>query len=143
MEKNLQVTLKNDTKFECDNIREIQNLGEKTLNSNKFFSYLDYLLNDEVCKQFIKEYFSDWDSIKTTMMFIKTYQIIESQFEKLDKQQISKDEKRKLIIGLVKELIDNGASRREIVKNMMNFMNNDWSECNKVCGELVNKLSLE
>jgi hypothetical protein len=124
-----------------EEIKKVETLGEKTLKENKFFSYLDYLLNDPVCREFINEYFSDWDSVKTSIMFIKTYQIVENQMNNI---LISNDlDKRKLMIGLVKELIDNSTSRREIVKNMTSFMNDDWSACNQVCSEMVNRLSLK
>lgn len=108
--------------------------GENILNENKFFGFIDYIMNDPVSKQFVNEHFSDWDSVKTSIMFIKTYEIVQNQLKNFE---CDESDKRKLAITLVKKLIDNSESRKEIIKNMYSFMGQNWDKCEKICSEIT------
>jgi len=120
--------------------------GENGLNTRKtFFTLIDHIMNDNMTRCFIDEYFNDWDDVKTMVMFIKTYQIVERQirmFEYTNNKKFDEGERRKLMIGLVKNLITNSESRKEIVKNMNNFMASDYTVTESICKEMVD-LKLE
>ena len=59
-------------------------LGEKSLAHNKFFQFIDIMMNDPKMREFFDEFFSDWDEIKTTIMVMKAYQIIDNRIRELE-----------------------------------------------------------
>jgi hypothetical protein len=124
-------------------IKELVKKGEEEIVYNNFFNLIDYIMNDNMTRLFIEEYFKDWDEIKTTLMFIKTYQIVDKEIHHLERknnQKFEKDERRKMIIALIKNLISNSESRREIVKNMCSFMDTDYKESKKICQKMIEEL---
>jgi len=124
-------------------VKELVKKGENEIVYNNFFNLIDYIMNDNMTRLFIEEYFKDWDEIKTTLMFIKTYQIVDKEIHHLERknnQKFEKDERRKMIIGLIKNLISNSESRREIVKNMCSFMDTDYKESKNICQKMIEEL---
>lgn len=121
--------------------------GEDSLTSRKtFFNLIDHIMNDNITRCFIDEYFNDWDDIKTMVMFIKTYQIVERQikmFEYTNGKKFVEEERRKMMIGLVKNLISNTESRKEIVKNMNAFMKSDYTRTEEACNNMLMNLKEE
>ena len=126
MEKELVLK---DSNFILDK-KELIKSGENEIIYNNFFNLIDYIMNDDMTRLFIEEYFKDWDEIKTSLMFIKTYQIVDKEIHNLERKnnkKFEKDERRKMIIALIKNLISNSESRKEIVKNMCVFMDSDFN----------------
>lgn len=134
-----RLTTRNNSLFIDE--QELIKEGENSLNSRKtFFNLIDHIMNDNITRCFIDEYFNEWDDIKTSLMFIKTYQIVERQirmYEYTKNKKFEEEERRKLMIGLVKNLITNSESRQEIVRNMNSFMETEYSTTEKICKNMV------
>ncbi len=109
--------------------------GEKSLKTNRFFQFIDIIMTDEKLRGFIDEFFGDWDDVKTTILIMKTYQVIDIELKRLednDKYKINSDERRKLMIGLIKEMMTNSECRQELVRNMNVFMGTEHLNCRRL-----------
>ena len=110
-------------------------IGEKSLGNNKFFQFIDIMMNDPKMREFFDEFFSDWDEIKTTIMVMKAYQVIDHKIKQLEfetKQVMSPVIRRKMMIGIIKEMLTTSECRQELVNNMNEFMGNrHLNHCNK------------
>ena len=109
--------------------------GEKSLKTNRFFQFIDIIMTDEKLRGFIDEFFGDWDDVKTTILVMKTYQVIDIELKRLednDKYKINSDERRKLMIGLIKEMMTNSECRQELVRNMNVFMGTEHLNCRRL-----------
>ena len=109
--------------------------GEKSLKTNRFFQFIDLIMTDDKLRGFIDEYFSDWDDVKTSILVMKTYQVVESEMKRLEETGVSKisrissSNRRKLMIGLIKEMMTNSECRQELVRNMNVFMGTEHLNC--------------
>ena len=110
-------------------------IGEKSLVNNKFFQFIDIMMNDPNMREFFDEFFGDWDEIKTTIMVMKAYQVIDHKIKQLEyetKQIMSPVIRRKMMIGIIKEMLTTSECRQELVNNMNEFMGNKHlNYCNK------------
>jgi hypothetical protein len=88
------------------------------------------IMGDQKTRSYIDEFFGNWDEIKTVMMFIKVYQVVDNQLLSNGKQFKNPETRRSFIIGIVKELITDSNCRQEIIANMTRFMENDFTQCN-------------
>ena len=110
---------------ETNNANNLISSGEKNLKNNRFFQFIDLMMNDPKMRSFFDEFFSDWDDIKTTIMIMKAYQVIDIKIKELETEStksITIDMRRKMMIGMIKEMIANSECRQELVKNMNQFM---------------------
>lgn len=117
--------------------------GEKSLKNNRFFQFMDILMNDDNLRGFIDDFFSDWDDVKTSILMMKTYQLIDMEIKNLEQTgslQIGPGNRRKLIIGLVKEMMTNSECRQELVRNMNQFMGMEHLNCRKLIEQRVPEL---
>lgn len=119
--------------------------GEINLINNRFFKFIDILMSDNNLRMYIDEFFGDWDEIKTVIMIIKTYQVIDAELQnhEFENSKNKIEDKRKLIIGLLKELLSNSKCRQEIIKNMNIFMGGKLNECEKIIKEKKNTFQLK
>ena len=120
----------NDISRETQN--QFINEGRKTLQKNRFFQFIDLVMNDQNTRQYIDEFFSDWDDIKTSVMIMKTYQVVEQElrsYEESSGNQMSNERRRLLLVSLVKEMMTNGECRQELIRNMNQFMEGDYHNC--------------
>jgi hypothetical protein len=109
--------------------------GNKSLSNNKFFQFIDIMMNEPKMREFFDEFFSEWDEIKTTIMVMKAYQVIDVKFKQIEletKNSFSPVIRRKMMIGIIKEMLTTSECRQELVKNMNEFMGNSHlNHCNK------------
>jgi len=115
--------------------RSLVKNGKKSLENNPFFQFIDLIMNDENTRKYIDQFFSDWDDIKTTVMVMKTYQIIEEEIKRLEtigKLKMLPEIRRKFMIGLIKEMMTNSDCRKELVYNMNEFMVGSYNHCRKL-----------
>ena len=104
---------------------EYISIGEKSLVNNKFFQFIDIMMNDPKMRAFFDEFFSDWDEIKTTIMVMKAYQVIDVKLKELKLDTIntmSSEMRRKMMIGIIKDMLTTSECRQELVRNMNQFM---------------------
>ena len=113
----LKAYSKMEGKIVVNNEKYLLSSGTKALTNNKFFNFLDTIMNEPSMRKSIDEYFHDWDDVKTVFMFIKVYQAVEKEIS----SQIPEEDKRKIIIGMVNDIINNTDCRKQIVDNMLLF----------------------
>jgi|LakMenEpi03Aug12_release.lakeMendotaPanAssembly.Ray.scaffolds.fasta_scaffold338045_1 hypothetical protein len=122
-------------KINSDTVNNYISNGEKSLSNNRFFQFIDIMMNDVKMREFFDEFFSEWDEIKTTIMVMKAYQVIDHKIKQLEcneKKILSIEIRRKLMIGIIKEMLTTSECRQELIKNMNEFMgNNQLHHCNK------------
>jgi hypothetical protein len=109
--------------------------GQKSLKTNRFFQFIDIIMNDEKLRGFIDEFFDDWDDVKTSILVMKTYQIIDLELKRIENignYKINMDNRRKLMIGLIKEMMTDSECRQELVRNMNVFMGMDHLNCRRI-----------
>ena len=114
--------------------------GDKSLKTNRFFQFMDLIMNDDKLRGFIDEFFGDWDDVKTSILMMKTYQVIDLELKHLEETKrikIGQTNRRKLMIGLIKEMMTNSECRQELVKNMNVFMGTEHLNCRKMIAESV------
>jgi len=129
-----------------ENSKEIIKKGEINLINNRFFKFIDILMGDPNLRIYIDEFFGDWDEIKTVIMIMKTYQVIDAELQNHEFENgknNNNEGKRKLIIGLLKELLSNSKCRQEIIINMNIFMGGKLNECEKIIKEKKNVFQLK
>ena len=109
--------------------------GQKSLKTNRFFQFIDIIMNDEKLRGFIDEFFDDWDDVKTSILVMKTYKIIDLELKRIENignYKINMDNRRKLMIGLIKEMMTDSECRQELVRNMNVFMGMDHLNCRRI-----------
>lgn len=124
---------------------DLAQIGEKSLKTNRFFQFIDLIMSDSTARSYVDEFFSDWDDIKTSVMFMKTYQIIDKEISAMEKANNAKMdplERRQFMIGFIKELISNTECRGEIVKNMHDFMDTSMPKCKMLISKNVSRKKL-
>ncbi len=132
--------------FNDKSTKKLVEVGEKSLKHNRFFQFMDILMNDDNLRGFIDDFFSDWDDVKTSILMMKTYQLIDMEIKNVEQTgtlQIEPSNRRKLIIGLVKEMMTNSECRQELVRNMNQFMGMDHLNCRKLIEQRVPELHKE
>ncbi len=132
--------------FNDKSTKKLVEVGEKSLKHNRFFQFMDILMNDDNLRGFIDDFFSDWDDVKTSILMMKTYQLIDMEIKNVEQTgtlQIEPSNRRKLIIGLVKEMMTNSECRQELVRNMNQFMGMDHLNCRKLIEQRVPELHNE
>jgi hypothetical protein len=120
--------------------------GKKNLNNNRFFQFIDLIMGDPKLRSYIDEFFGDWDETKTVIMIMKTYQVIEIELKNRELKYgklFNNEDRRKLIIGLIKEILANGECRQELIKNMNIFMNCNFNECQKFIKDKTDSFQLK
>jgi hypothetical protein len=128
-----------------ENSKEIIKKGEINLINNRFFKFIDILMGDPNLRIYIDEFFGDWDEIKTVIMIMKTYQVIDAELQnhEFENGKNNNEGKRKLIIGLLKELLSNSKCRQELIINMNIFMGGKLNECEKIIKEKKNVFQIK
>ena len=117
--------------------------GQKSLKTNRFFQFIDIIMNDEKLRGFIDEFFDDWDDIKTSILVMKTYQIIDLELKRIENignYKINMDNRRKLMIGLIKEMMTDSECRQELVRNMNVFMGMDHLNCRRIIEQHISTI---
>jgi hypothetical protein len=125
---------------------QYMSIGEKSLVNNKFFQFIDIMMNDPKMRAFFDEFFSDWDEIKTTIMVMKAYQVIDVKLKelKLDTiNEMSSEMRRKMMIGIIKDMLTTSECRQELVKNMNQFMGiENFNQCKKLVQDKTSSYTL-
>ena len=120
--------------------------GKKNLIDNRFFQFIDLIMGDPKLRSYIDEFFSDWDENKTVIMIMKTYQVIDMELKSREFKYgtiFSNEDRRKLIIGLIKEILSNSECRQELIKNMNIFMTGNYNQCEKFIKEKTETFQLK
>lgn len=132
------VVIADSVSFNEQSQQTLLKTGEKSLKTNRFFQFIDIIMNDDKLRGFIDEFFSDWDDVKTSILFMKTYQVVDAELIRLEDSgriKTGQSGRRKIMIGLIKEMMTNGECRQELVRNMNVFMGTEHLNCRRILEE--------
>ena len=94
--------------------------GENILEENDFFNSLDTVMNDDNFRSFYNTYFKDFTDIKVVLLYMKLYETIQIEY----KEHNGIDIERELLAYMIKELMSNDGSRKNIYEAFYNFTDN-------------------
>lgn len=107
-----------------DVAQEIEKKGEKLIKNNAFFKDLSDIMSDKKVTRFFDKYFKNMDSIKTTVIYMKLFRLLQDKYKTLSDDELSKyvniyilhqvmttnDVRHKLIEATMEHLEDNRKS---------------------------------
>ena len=85
---------------------------------SNFLLELSNLMNNHEFRTFFDSYFENWDDVKTVVMFMKTYEMIDNEYSRKFGCKIEPTKMSKIL----KEMMSKSDYRRMIVGKMMHFM---------------------
>jgi hypothetical protein len=98
--------------------------GENILEKNNFFYDLDTVMSDNNFRSFYNTYFTD---IKVVLLYMKLYETIQIEYKEHNGVEIEKE----LLAYMIKELMSNNDSRKNIYEAFYNFTDN--KQANNKC----------
>lgn len=107
--------------------KDIIEQGNKILNENDFFANLDYIMNDNCFRSFYSKYFKDYTDVKVIILYMKLYETIQVEY----KERYNQDIKKELLAYMIKELMCDDISRKNILESFNNYINSNNSKDKK------------
>lgn len=117
IDKNMEIKKKSPKNTDIHKYLEKE--GQKRMKKNNFFKDLDEIMNDEQFRGFMDKYSRQWGELETILMYVKLYDTIEKEYMNKYNKPIS----RKVIIGLIMEMMSNGETRSVIARSYNDFKN--------------------
>jgi hypothetical protein len=100
--------------------KNIINEGKHILEENDFFYNLDTIMNDINFRSFYNTYFKDFTDIKVVLLYMKLYETIQIEYKEHNGVEIE----RELLAYMIKELMSDNDSRKNIYEAFYNFTDN-------------------
>jgi hypothetical protein len=100
--------------------KNIINEGKHILQENDFFNDLDNIMCDINFRSFYNTYFKDFTDIKVVLLYMKLYETIQIEYKEHNGVDIEKE----LLAYMIKELMSDNESRKNIYKAFYNFTDN-------------------
>ena len=94
--------------------------GKHILEENNFFNDLDNIMIDNNFRSFYNTYFKDFTDIKVVLLYMKLYETIQIEYKERNGVEIEKE----LLAYMIKELMSDNDSRKNIYKAFYNFTDN-------------------
>jgi hypothetical protein len=94
--------------------------GQKILNKNDFFNDLEYIMSNKLFSSYYKKYFTDFSNIRTIILYMKLYETIQKEY----KDKHGYDIEKELLIYIIKELMSNSHSRKNIYDAFYKYCDN-------------------
>lgn len=127
---------KNNILIKNNNIsKDIIEKGNKILQENDFFAELDYIMNDNNFRSFYSKYFKDFTDIKTIILYMKLYETIQVEYKERYKIDIEKE----LLAFMIKELMCDELTRKNIIESFNNYINSNNSREKKYLIDIFEK----
>ena len=117
--------MKENKIFAISTVDETKNKLKKPSN---FLLELSNLMNNVEFRSFFDSYFENWDDIKTVIMFMKTYEMIDNEYYRKFGCKIEPSKMSKIL----KEMMSKSDYRSMIVNKMVYFMNDAKTIQNKL-----------
>ncbi len=89
-----------------------------------FFLRLTNIMSNRNFQDFFNQYFNDWEDVKTSIMFMKTYQFIDNKYQEIHLRSPCNDE----MTMLMREMIENRDYRQYMAKNMIKFIEGKYTK---------------
>ena len=93
--------------------------GQKILQENDFFYELNEIMHDVKFRPFYDKYFKDTSDTKTALLYLKLYETLEKEY----KERNNKDIDEELLVYMMKELMSNEITRKNIMNSFNNYFN--------------------
>jgi hypothetical protein len=100
--------------------KNIINEGKNILQENDFFNNLDNIMSDINFRSFYNTYFKDFTDIKVVLLYMKLYETIQIEYKERNGVEIEKE----LLAYMIKELMSENDSRKNIYEAFYNFTDN-------------------
>lgn len=100
--------------------KNIINEGKHILQENDFFNNLDNIMSDVNFRSFYNTYFKDFTDIKVVLLYMKLYETIQIEY----KERNGVDIEREFLAYMIKELMSDNDSRKNIYDAFYNFTDN-------------------
>ena len=94
--------------------------GKHILEEYNFFNDLDNIMIDNNFRSFYNTYFKDFTDIKVVLLYMKLYETIQIEYKERNGVEIEKE----LLAYMIKELMSDNDSRKNIYKAFYNFTDN-------------------
>lgn len=95
-----------------DSVKSLESVGRQVYGENSFFKNFANVVNNPEFMEYFTNNFKSWSDVKTQIMLLKTHEYVGKT-----NPGMSSYEK----IAVVKDIINNTHTRREMVKEMENF----------------------
>lgn len=109
------------------NIEPLVQKGKQILNENTFFNDLDYIMSNNDFRCFYENYFKDFSDIKIVMLYMKLYETIQKEYKELHNTDIDKE----LLAYMMRELMMDNTSRKNIMLSFNDFTENKYKDHKK------------
>jgi len=86
MQSDADLVLLNNNK---NTINKMEQEGEKLVENNKFFKDLATIMKNNDVKMFFDKYFTDMNSIKSTVIYMKVFRLLEEKYKSLSEKELS------------------------------------------------------
>ena len=93
--------------------------GQKILQENDFFYELNEIMHDVKFRPFYDKYFKDTSDTKTALLYLKLYETLEKEY----KERNNKDIDEELLVYMMKELMSNEITRKNIMNEFNHYFN--------------------
>lgn len=124
-------------------IAKMEQEGEKIVEKNTFFKDLSTIMKNANVKTFFDKYFTDMNSIKSTVIYMKVFRLLEEKYKTLSEKELSEyvniyllhramtsnELRTKLINDTLEHLEDN---RKPILNLTPNLLKNRKSSLKKI-----------
>jgi hypothetical protein len=96
------------------------NEGQKILKENDFFNGLNNIMSNNVFRLFYDKYFGDITDVNTVILYMKLYETIQKEYKTIYNVDIQKE----LLVYMMKELMSDNNTRKNILESFYNYSNN-------------------
>ena len=105
---------------EKSSIDNIINEGKIILKENDFFNDLHNLMNNSEFRNFYDKHFNDFTNTQIVLLYIKLYETLQIEYKEKNGYDIEKE----VLAYIMKELMSNNISRKNIIKAFNNYSEN-------------------
>jgi hypothetical protein len=112
---------------EKSSIDNITNEGKIILKENDFFNDLDNLMNNNEFRNFYDKHFNDFTNTQIVLLYMKLYETLQIEYKEKNGCDIEKE----VLAYIMKELMSDNKSRKNIIKAFNNYSENKNKNGNK------------
>jgi hypothetical protein len=108
-------------------VNNIINEGKVILNENNFFKDLDNIMANNEFRNFYDKYFNNFTDTKIILLYMKLYETLQLEYKEKNGYEIEKE----LLAYIMKELMSDNISRKNIIEAFNDYTENKYKDKNK------------
>lgn len=101
--------------------------GQQILRENDFFQGLDIVMSNNDFRPFYDKYFKNITDVNTVILYMKLYETIQKEYKNVYNIDIQKE----LLVYMMKELMSDNNTRKNILESFHKYSNSKNSTDNK------------